>query len=341
MDVLITGGTGSFGQAFARAWLTPNPPLAPPVASTATGGEPGRVIVYSRDEAKQGAMRRALETEFPGEAHRLRFFLGDVRDGPRLRRALDGVQLVVHAAALKQVPALEYNPAEAVKTNIQGALNLIDAAIDAGVAKVIALSSDKACAPANLYGATKMVMEKLLTQANVYSPRTRFACVRYGNVLGSRGSVIPLWRAQAAGGKITITDPGMTRFFLTLDQAVAFVRSALARMQGGEVFVPQLRSVVLGDLARAVAPGVACEVVGLRPGEKMHEVLISADEAGRVRELPDACAYVIYPAVREWAGEERGTPVAQNGNGGAWEYGSCTAARLPEEELKRWLATCS
>ena len=261
LSVLVTGGTGSFGQKFVETAL----PLGPK-----------RLIVYSRDELKQEEMRRKF-----GEADPLRFFIGDVRDASRLRRALEGVDIVVHAAALKQVPAAEYNPAEAVKTNIMGALNLIEAALDNGVGKVLALSSDKAVAPLNLYGATKLVMEKLLIQANSYrgpNRETLFSCTRYGNVIGSRGSVVPLFQEQAKAGRVTVTHPDMTRFWLTLEQGVQFVLEALEHMRGGEVFVPKIPSMRVADVAKALAPDAAVEMIGIRPGEKLHESLTAPGE---------------------------------------------------------------
>ena len=281
ITVLVTGGTGSFGQQFARVLLRDH--------------HPQKLIVFSRDELKQHEMR------VNGFDHpNIRFFLGDVRDVDRLRRAMQGVDVVVHAAALKQVPAAEYNPIEAVMTNIIGARNVVDAALDCGVKKVLALSTDKAVNPVNLYGATKLVAEKLFVQANAYSGTgpTRFSCVRYGNVLGSRGSVIPLFLQQRKTGKVTITDPKMTRFWLTLDQGVQFVVNAIERMVGGEVFVPKLPSMSMGDLAEAVAPGCEVEEIGIRAGEKLHEVLISEDESRNVQELEDM--FVIAPSHPWW-----------------------------------------
>jgi UDP-N-acetylglucosamine 4,6-dehydratase len=265
-SVLITGGTGSFGRRFAATLLRDH--------------RPRRLIIFSRDELKQHEMRQgAAGADFNHPA--VRFFLGDVRDVDRLRRAMQGVDIVIHAAALKQVPACEYNPFEAVLTNVMGARNIIEAAIDRGVKRVLALSTDKAVNPVNLYGATKLCAEKLFVQGNAYAGAegTRFACVRYGNVVGSRGSVIPVFLEQRATGKITITDPRMTRFWLTLDQAVQFVLSVLPQMHGGEIFVPKIPSMNIGDLAKAVAGDCRVEQIGIRPGEKLHEVLISEDEA--------------------------------------------------------------
>ena len=226
----------------------------------------------------------------------MRYFIGDVRDKDRLTRAFDGVDIVIHAAAMKQVPACEYNPFEAVQTNILGAKNIIDVAIDAGVKRVIGVSTDKAVSPVNLYGATKLVAEKLFVQGNAYAGgrSTRFACTRYGNVVGSRGSVVPLFIRQRDRGRITLTDPAMTRFWITLDQGVQFVIKCAEIMQGGEVFVPKIPSMRLGDLADALANGCQREIIGIRPGEKIHEVLVSADEARHGFDYPDM--YVIHPS---------------------------------------------
>jgi UDP-N-acetylglucosamine 4,6-dehydratase len=279
--VLVTGGTGSFGKKFAEVALNEL--------------NPKKLIIFSRDELKQHEMRVS------GFDHpNLRYFIGDVRDLERLRRAMTDVTVVVHAAALKQVPACEYNPIEAINTNINGARNVIDAALDCRVERVIALSTDKATNPVNLYGATKLVAEKLFVQANAYRGRgnTRFSCVRYGNVVGSRGSVIPLFRAQAKDGRVTVTDERMTRFWITLDQGVRFVISRVEMMHGGEVFVPKIPSMKLVDLAEAIAPGCEIDLIGIRPGEKIHEILVSEDEARHSVELDDS--YVIQPAHPWW-----------------------------------------
>ena len=261
-SVLITGGTGSFGRKFIEV--------------VRRDLKPKKIIVFSRDELKQHEMRVA---GFDGEE--FRYFIGDVRDGDRLRRAMQGVDIVVHAAALKQVPACEYNPFEAILTNVNGAKNIIDASIDAGVKQVLALSTDKAVAPVNLYGATKLCAEKLFVHGNVYSGEqgTRFSCVRYGNVVGSRGSVIPLFLKQKESGQITVTDARMTRFWITLDQGVKFVLDSIEGMKGGEVFVPKIPSMNILDLARAIAPEATIRDIGIRPGEKLHECLVSEDEA--------------------------------------------------------------
>ena len=281
-SVLVTGGTGSFGKKFIEVMLAEY--------------HPKKLIVFSRDELKQHEMRLS---GFDHES--LRYFIGDIRDKDRLRRAMNGVDIVVHAAALKQVPACEYNPIEAVATNIDGAKNVIDAALDAGVTKVLGLSTDKAVNPVNLYGATKLVSEKLFVQANSYRGEgpTHFSCVRYGNVVGSRGSVIPLFRTQRATGRVTVTDQRMTRFWLTLDQGVHFVIRAIEEMHGGEVFVPKIPSMNIMDLAAAVAPGCRIEEIGIRPGEKLHEVLLSEDEARQTVELDRM--FVIRPAHSWWA----------------------------------------
>lgn len=289
LNVLVTGGTGSFGQAF--------------VAHALTHLRPRRLIVFSRDELKQHEMR----LRWP-EGGAVRYFIGDVRDADRLRRALAGVDVVIHAAALKQVGVAEYQPAEAIKTNILGSQNVVDAAIDCGVKRAMLISSDKAVSPANLYGATKLAAEKLFVQGNSYAGAdgTRFACVRYGNVLGSRGSVVPLFKAQREEGRLTITDPRMTRFWLTLDDAVRFVVRSVERMRGGEVFVPKLPRGRVVDLARQVAGDVPVQITGIRPGEKLHEVLISEDEARHTRDLGDC--YAIEPLFPWWgANEQLGT----------------------------------
>lgn len=239
-----------------------------------------------------------MQEEFKDK--RLRFFIGDVRDRERLYRAMNDVDIVVHAAALKQVPACEYNPIEAVKTNIDGSINVIDAAIDNNVEKVIAISTDKAVHPVNLYGATKMVAEKLFIQANSYTGenKTKFSCVRYGNVIGSRGSVIPLFKEQSKKGKITITDDRMTRFWITLEQGVRFVINSIKIMNSGEIFVPKISSMSITDLAHAVAPDSKQEIIGIRPGEKLHEELMTEDEARHAREFGDY--FVIYPEYHFW-----------------------------------------
>ena len=281
--VLVTGGTGSFGKAFTEIVLREH--------------NPRRLIVFSRDELKQHEMRQVYPDD---DESPMRYFIGDVRDRDRLCRAFRGVDIVVHAAALKQVPACEYNPIEAIMTNITGARNVVDAALDAGVSKVVALSTDKAVSPVNLYGATKLCAEKLLVQSNAYSGTngTKFSCVRYGNVVGSRGSVIPVFLEQRKTGRITITDPRMTRFWLTIQQGVRLVLHCVEQMHGGEVFVPKIPSMNIMDLAKAVAPECEVDEIGIRPGEKMDEVLVSADEARHTLEMDDV--YVIQPAHPWW-----------------------------------------
>jgi UDP-N-acetylglucosamine 4,6-dehydratase/5-epimerase len=279
--ILVTGGTGSFGRKFVEIVLRDHTPR--------------RLIVFSRDELKQHEM--SMDVVDP----RLQFFVGDVRDRDRLRRAFEAsVDVVVHAAALKQVPACEYNPFEAIKTNVLGAQNVIDAAIDCGVWKVIALSTDKAVNPINVYGASKLCAEKLFVQGNSYAGArgSRFSCVRYGNVVGSRGSVIPVFKDQRHTGKVTVTDPRMTRFWLTLDQGVQFVIRCIGLMQGGEIFVPRIPSMKIMDLVEAVAPGCKVEISGIRPGEKLSEVLISTDEARHTLAQEDM--FLIRPEMPWW-----------------------------------------
>lgn len=285
--ILVTGGTGSFGKVFTRIVLDEL--------------QPAKIIVYSRDELKQHDMLRVDGFDHPA----IRYFIGDVRDAGRLYRAMEGVDVVVHAAAMKQVPACEYNPIEAVRTNIDGATNVINAAIDAGVERVLALSTDKAVNPVNLYGATKLVAEKLFVQGNAYvgARRTRFSCTRYGNVVGSRGSVVPLFLQQRKTGTVTITDERMTRFWLTLEQGARFVVKCLDRMAGGEVFVPKIPSMRVTDLVEALAPECAREVIGIRPGEKLHEALVSRDESRSALELDDM--YIVQPAFNWWSGPQR------------------------------------
>ena len=278
-SVLVTGGTGSFGRQFVKTLLAHY--------------RPQRLIVYSRDELKQYEMAH----EFTSPV--MRFFLGDVRDVDRLKLALRDVDYVVHAAALKQVPAAEYNPMECIKTNIHGAENLIAAALEAGVDRVIALSTDKAANPINLYGATKLAADKLFAAANnlAGSRRTRFSVVRYGNVAGSRGSVVPLFKKLVAAGarELPITDPRMTRFWITLQEGVDFVLRNFQRMKGGEIFVPKISSMRINDLAESIGPGIKRTIIGIRPGEKLHEVMCPADDSHRVIEFPDH--YVIQPTI--------------------------------------------
>jgi UDP-N-acetylglucosamine 4,6-dehydratase len=293
--ILITGGTGSFGKKFAKIALEEK--------------KPKKIIIFSRDELKQHEMR------VHGYDHpSMRYFIGDVRDRERLVRAMHGVDIVVHAAALKQVPACEYNPMEAIKTNIMGTANVVEAALDAGVKKVMTISTDKAVSPANLYGATKLAAEKLTIQSNAYAAgtATRYSCVRYGNVVGSRGSVVPLFLKQRANGTVTITDERMTRFWLSLDQGVRFVMSCIEQMEGGEVFVPKIPSTRVIDLANAIVPEAKLNIIGIRPGEKIHEDLISDDEARHTVELERM--FVIQPAQATWFGnswKDKGKPLPE------------------------------
>ncbi len=305
--VLVTGGTGSFGKKFVEIMLTDY--------------HPKRLVVFSRDELKQHEMR-AAGLDHPS----LRYFLGDVRDQSRLERAFVGITVVVHAAALKQVPACEYNPFEAVQTNVIGARNVIDAAINQGVQRTLALSTDKAVNPINIYGATKLCSEKIFVQANAYSGSqdTRFSCARYGNVVGSRGSVIPVFEKQKHTGRITLTDPRMTRFWLTLEQGVRFVTTCIEQMHGGEIFVPKIPSMRMLDLAECIAPGCEIQTIGIRPGEKLHEVLVSEDEARNTLEMEDR--YVIQPSHSWWRREN-------------WSVGKPLADgfRYASETNDRWL----
>ncbi|PKQ06465.1 MAG: UDP-N-acetylglucosamine 4,6-dehydratase (inverting) [Alphaproteobacteria bacterium HGW-Alphaproteobacteria-12] len=324
-SVLITGGTGSFGRKYTRTLLEKH--------------KPRRIIVFSRDELKQYEMAQ----DYTGP--QMRYFIGDVRDAERLQQAMRGVDFVIHAAALKQVPAAEYNPTECIKTNIHGAENVIKAAIAAGVEKVMALSTDKAANPINLYGATKLASDKLFVAANnmVGYEKTRFSVVRYGNVVGSRGSVVPFFRKLVADGasSIPITDARMTRFWITLQEGVDFVISNFARMHGGEIFVPKIPSVRITDLAEAMAPGLPTSVIGIRPGEKLHETMCPADDSHLTVEFADH--FVIRPTIKFYRGdidyltnniEEKGEPVHQG-----FEYSSASNPRfLDVEEIKAYNA---
>jgi len=308
-SVLITGGTGSFGRQFVRFVLK---------RFTAR-----RIVVFSRDELKQYEMQQEINSPV------MRYFIGDVRDGARLRHAMEGIDYVVHAAALKQVPAAEYNPMECIKTNIHGAENVITAALECNVDKVIALSTDKAANPINLYGATKLASDKLFVAANntAGAHRTRFSVARYGNVVGSRGSVVPFFKKLVAEGvdALPVTDPRMTRFWITLEQGVDFVITNFSRMHGGEIFVPKIPSMRITDLVEAIAPGMPIEVIGIRPGEKLHEVMCPADDSHLTLEFSDH--FVIRPTIqfnrpsdytKNALGEE-GEPVAEG-----FEYNSGT-----------------
>jgi len=279
--VLVTGGTGSFGKKFIEIMLREY--------------RPKKLVIFSRDELKQHDMR-ASGFDHPS----LRYFIGDVRDPARLERAMAGATVVVHAAALKQVSACEYNPFEAIQTNIMGGRNVIDAAINQGVRRILALSTDKAVNPISLYGATKLCAEKMFVQANAYAGTkdTRLSCARYGNVVGTRGSVIPVFLEQRKSGKVTITDPRMTRFWITLDQGVKFVVRCLEEMHGGEIFVPKIPSMRMMDIAETIAAGCEIGTIGIRPGEKLHEVLVSEDEARNTVEVEGM--YVIQPVHPWW-----------------------------------------
>jgi UDP-N-acetylglucosamine 4,6-dehydratase len=281
-SILVTGGTGSFGHTF--------------VPITLAKYNPRRLVIYSRDEMKQWEMAKLY-----GNDERVRFFIGDVRDKDRLSRALSGVDFVVHAAATKIVPTAEYNPFECVKTNVLGAMNLIDACIDQGVKRVVALSTDKASSPANLYGATKLTSDKLFIAGNSYAlhSSTRFAVVRYGNVMGSRGSVIPFFLTQKDKGVLPITDPRMTRFMITLEQGVDLVWHAFEDMIGGEIYVKKIPSMTITDVAEATVPGAKQEVVGIRPGEKLHEQMIGSEDALHTFEYPEY--FKILPAIHNWS----------------------------------------
>jgi len=292
-SVLITGGTGSFGKAFVSRLLKED--------------QITKLVIFSRDELKQFEMAETIKSS------KVRFFLGDVRDYQRLLQATDGIDVIVHAAAMKQIPAAEYNPMEAIKTNILGAENIVNAAIRNGVQRVLALSTDKAANPANLYGATKLCSDRLMVAGNTLAGKhlTRFACVRYGNVLGSRGSVIPFFLEKAKSGSIPITDERMTRFWLTIEQGVQFVLDSVERMHGGEIFVPKIPSFKVTDVARVVCPGVPTHVIGIRPGEKLHEVMITEDDSYHTVESEDYYA-VLSPTLKaSGIYDPKSTPVAE------------------------------
>lgn len=316
--ILVTGGTGSFGNAFIPMLLQ--------------RFDPAKVIIYSRDEMKQWEMAK----QFDGDK-RVRFFIGDVRDKDRLYRALDGVQYVVHAAAAKIVPTAEYNPFECVKTNVHGAMNLIDACIDKGVRRVVALSTDKASSPVNLYGATKLVSDKLFVAGNAYSGEhgTRFSVVRYGNVMGSRGSVIPYFMSLKDSGVLPITDERMTRFMITLEQGAELVFHAFDDMVGGEVYVRKIPSMKVTDLARVVAPDARQEIVGVRPGEKLHEQMVSSEDAQYTYEYPGY--YKILPAINHW-GESASRIKDGSKVPDGFVYSSETnSAWMSDADLRSWI----
>lgn len=319
--ILLTGGTGSFGNAFVRKVLADS--------------EPRRVIVFSRDEMKQWEMAKHFESD-----SRVRFFVGDVRDRDRMYRAVDGVDYVVHAAATKIVPTAEYNPFEAVKTNILGAMNVVDACIDMGVKKVVALSTDKASSPINLYGATKLASDKLFISGNHYAgqKKTRFSVVRFGNVMGSRGSVIPFFIEKAGNGEpLPITDPSMTRFMITLPDAVSLVLEAFDDMHGGEIYVKKIPSMGILDIAKAVAPESETHVVGIRPGEKLHEQMIGSEESSNTYEFERY--FKILPTVNAW---DRSANLAVGGKKvePGFTYASNTNPEwMSVEELRDWVST--
>jgi UDP-N-acetylglucosamine 4,6-dehydratase/5-epimerase len=317
-SILLTGGTGSFGQTF--------------VPMTLAEHNPRRIVVYSRDEMKQWEMAMRFEND-----ERVRFVIGDVRDRHRLVRALDGIDYVVHAAATKIVPTAEYNPFECVKTNINGAMNVIDACIDRGIERTVALSTDKASNPINLYGATKLASDKLFVAANAYAGahESRFAVVRYGNVMGSRGSVIPFFKSLAHTGVLPITDPRMTRFMITLEQAVELVWHALNDAHGGEIYVKKIPSMNLVDIARAVAPDATHRIIGVRPGEKIHEQMIGAEDAAHTYEYEGY--FKILPAIHKWSSD----PLRINGGSRVPVDFMYTSDRNTEwmsvEDLQEWL----
>ena len=317
-SILVTGGTGSFGQRF--------------VALTLARCNPRRIVVYSRDEMKQWEMAK----QYRGD-ERVRFFIGDVRDAPRLSRALDGIDYVVHAAATKIVPVAEYNPFECIKTNVIGAMNLIDACIDRKVKRVVALSTDKASSPVNLYGASKLASDKLFVAGNSYAGATgtRFAVVRYGNVMGSRGSVIPLFLSLAPSGVLPITSEQMTRFMITLEQGIELVWDAFADMVGGEIYVKRIPSMKVVDIARAVAPGARHDIIGVRPGEKVHEQMIGVDDAPHTYAYPGH--FKILPAIHDWSSD----PARISGGTRVPDDFTYSSQHNPEwmtvEQLRAWL----
>ncbi len=310
--ILVTGGTGSFGKKFAETVFKKYPKVA-------------RLVIYSRDELKQFEMAQ----HYQDKKHSIRFFIGDVRDKERLTRAMEGIDTVVHAAALKQVPAAEYNPFEAIKTNVLGAQNVIDAAMDKGVKRVVALSTDKAAAPINLYGATKLCSDKLFIAANNYKGHRdlKFSVVRYGNVMGSRGSVIPFFLEQRKTGVLPITDERMTRFNISLEEGVDMVLNALANAWGGELFVPKIPSYRITDVAEALAPGCKRVVTGIRPGEKLHEEMVTETDGLNTIELPNQ--FVILPSTRLWDPDE----FCRTFNGKRCEYGFCYNSGTNKEWL--------
>ncbi|MCP1241723.1 UDP-N-acetylglucosamine 4,6-dehydratase (inverting) [Acetobacter lambici] len=318
--IMVTGGTGSFGHAF--------------VPMTLKHFNPRKIIIFSRDEMKQWEMAKKFQND-----PRVRFFIGDVRDAQRLHRALSGVDYVVHAAATKIVPVAEYNPFECIKTNINGAINVIEACLDAGVKRIVALSTDKASSPINLYGASKLASDKMFVAANAYAGTqdTRFSVVRYGNVMGSRGSVIPFFLSIRDTGVIPITDPRMTRFMITLEQGVHLVWHALADMVGGEIYVKKIPSMKVTDIARVIAPNARQEIIGIRPGEKLHEQMVGTEDAHYTYEYDQH--FKILPQLNHWFEDpqriKNGTRVADN-----FLYSSNTNTEwMPEKTLREWLNT--
>lgn len=319
-SILLTGGTGSFGHAF--------------VPMTLAKFNPRRLVIYSRDEMKQWEMAKTY-----GNDDRVRFFIGDVRDRDRLHRALDGVEYVVHAAATKIVPTAEYNPFEAVKTNVNGAMNLIDACIDKGIRRVVALSTDKASSPINLYGATKLVSDKLFVAGNSYAGAhdTRFAVVRYGNVMGSRGSVIPFFLSMAKQGKLPITDPRMTRFMITLEQGIELVWQAFEDMEGGEIYVRKIPSMKVTEIARAVSPEAEQVFVGIRPGEKVHEQMIGIEDSFHTYEYEKY--FKILPALHNWSADKHRIKDGRKVCDGFVYSSHNNSEWMSIEELRAWVAS--
>lgn len=324
-SILITGGTGSFGNRFTERILEEF--------------NPKRIIIYSRDEFKQDVMRKKIALKYPDKINKLRFFIGDVRDKERLKRALKGVDYIIHAAAMKQVPACEYNPFEAIKTNIHGAQNIVDAAIDCGVKKVVALSTDKAVNPINLYGGTKLVSDKLFISGNAYSGAdgTIFSVVRYGNVAGSRGSVIPFFKniIESGSRELPITDFNMTRFWITLDQGIDLVFKAFRESRGGETYISKIPSFKITDLAKAMLNDVEMKEVGIREGEKLHEVMVTRDDSRTTYEYEKH--YIVYPHFDWWNSKSFMTPGGRKIEDG-FEYNSGTNSEwLSVEDLRREL----
>lgn len=327
-SILITGGTGSFGKAFTKYVLN--------------NYDPKKIIIYSRDEFKQFNMQNDFRAEFPDKMNKLRFFIGDVRDKERLTRALDGVDYVIHAAALKQVPACEYNPAEAIKTNINGAQNVIDACLDTNVKKVVALSTDKAVNPVNLYGGTKLVSDKLFIAANAYAGNKdiSFSIVRYGNVAGSRGSVIPKFYDMIQKGctELTITDYRMTRFWISLKQGVELVIKALEEAKGGETFISKIPSFKITDLAEAMLPGCQTKEIGIYPGEKLHEIMVTVEDAPNTYEYDKH--FIIYPQM-VWSESKKAVPTGKKVPEGFSYSSDNNAEWLSVEEIRELLAEMS